>query len=51
MVHVIDRDGRHAGIFHGADFGHVNMILYINGLTNAHPHEPGLMERFLGMFR
>jgi hypothetical protein len=35
MVHVLDRGGRHAGIFHGAGFGRINMILYINGLTNA----------------
>ena len=51
MVHVIDRSGRHAGIFHGADFGHVAMTLYINGLSNAHPHEPGMFDRILGMFR
>lgn len=51
MVHVIDRSGRHAGIFHGADFGHVDMTLYINGLSNAHPHEPGMLERILGLFR
>ena len=51
MVHVIDRGGRHAGIFHGADFGHVGMTLYINGLTNAHPHEPGMFDRVLGAFR
>jgi len=51
MVHIIDRGWRHAGIFHGAGFSSINMVLYINGLTNAHPHEPSLMQRFLGMFR
>ena len=51
LVHVIDRGGRHAGIFHGTDFGHVAMTLYINGLTNAHPHEPGMFDRILGVFR
>ncbi len=51
MVHVIDRGGRHAGIFHGTAFGHVSMTLYINGLTNAHPHEPGMFDRVLGMFQ
>lgn len=51
MVHIIDRGGRHAALFHGAEIGHINMVLYINGLTNAHPHEPNLLERFLGMFR
>jgi hypothetical protein len=35
MVHVLDRGGRHAGIFHGAGFVRINMVLYINGLTNA----------------
>ncbi|MEY8828836.1 cytochrome-c oxidase [Sedimentitalea sp. XS_ASV28] len=38
LVHVIDRDGLHAGIFHGSKFVHVNMVLYINGLTNARRH-------------
>jgi protein SCO1/2 len=51
MVHVIDRGGRSAGIFHGAGFGRVNMVLYINGLTNAHPPEPGLLDRILGVFQ
>jgi cytochrome oxidase Cu insertion factor (SCO1/SenC/PrrC family) len=51
MIHVIDRGGRHAGIFHGADFNHVNMVLYINGLTNAHPPEPSLFDRIVGMFK
>ncbi|WIY25715.1 hypothetical protein [Parasedimentitalea psychrophila] len=38
MVHIFDKDGRHSGIFHGAEFSEINMVLYINGLTNAHPH-------------
>jgi len=37
MIHVIDRGGRHAGIFHGSGFVRINMVLYINGLTNAPP--------------
>lgn len=45
MIHVIDRRGRHAAIFHGADFARVNLILYINELTNAPPQEPGLLDR------
>jgi hypothetical protein len=36
MVHVIARGGRHAGIFHGTGFKPINLILYVNGLTNAH---------------
>jgi protein SCO1/2 len=30
MTHVIARGGRHAAIFHGADFERLNMVLYIN---------------------
>ena len=51
QVHVIDRGGRHAGIFHGEEFGYVNMVLYINGLSNARPPEPGLLDRVLGLVR
>lgn len=51
MAFVIDRDGRLAGIFHGADFDRLNLVLYVNGLTNAHAPKPGLRERILGMLR
>lgn len=50
MIHVIDRGARHAGIFHGADFDRLSMVLYINGLTNVHPPKPGLIERLLALF-
>jgi protein SCO1/2 len=50
MIHVIARGGRHAGIFHGAEFGKVNLVLYINELTNAPMPEPGLLDRILGIF-
>ncbi len=36
LVHVIARGNRHAAIFEGAAFRHINMILYVNGLTNEH---------------
>lgn len=36
LVHVIARGNRHAGIFEGALFRQINMILYVNGLTNEH---------------
>lgn len=36
LVHVIARGSRNAGVFKGAAFRHINMILYINGLTNEH---------------
>ncbi|EAQ24922.1 hypothetical protein [Roseovarius sp. 217] len=51
MIHVIDRGGRPAAIFHGADFSHVNLILYINELTNTPPPEPGRFERIFGAFQ
>lgn len=51
MVHIIDRGSRHAGIFHGKDFSRVNMILYINGLTNAPRHRPGVLDRILAIFQ
>lgn len=51
MAHLIDRGGRHAGIFHGSSFGHVNMVLYINGLSNERPPEPGLLDRIFRVFR
>ena len=50
MVHVIARGGRHAGIFHGAEFGRVNLVLYINELTRARLPERGLLDRVLGIF-
>lgn len=52
MIHVIGRGGRHAAIFHGADFSHVNLILYINELTNAAPPpQPGLLESIFEIFQ
>lgn len=50
MIHLLDRDGRQVGIFHGSEFQPMNLVLYINGLTNAHPHaEPAsLLDRVLG---
>lgn len=50
MAHIVDRGGRHAGIFHGTGFGKINMVLYINGLTNAHPAKRGWLDRILGAF-
>jgi protein SCO1/2 len=52
MIHVIGQGGRHAAIFHGADFSHVNLILYINELTNAAPPpQPGLLESIFEIFQ
>lgn len=51
MIHLLDRQGRQVGIFHGHDFLPLNMVLYINGLTNAHPEPVSRLERLLGWFR
>lgn len=45
LIHVIDRSGRHAGVFEGADFDHVNLVFYVSELSNAPTPEPGLLER------
>jgi protein SCO1/2 len=37
VTHVIDRRGRFAAKFHGLRFNSLNLVLYINGLTNAPP--------------
>jgi hypothetical protein len=50
MIHVINRGGRHAAIFHGEDFARVNLILYINELTNAPPPARGWFDSILGAF-
>lgn len=52
MIHLLDRDGRQVGIFYGDAFLPLNLVLYINGLTNAHPapEPPGLLGRVLGWF-
>jgi protein SCO1/2 len=49
MIHLFDRKGQQVGLFHGSEFVPLNLVFYINGLTNAHPHpEPGLFERLFG---
>ncbi len=46
MIHLLNREGQQVGIFHGSEFRPLNLVLYINGLTNAHAHDdPGLFER------
>lgn len=35
VTHVIDLGGRFAAKFHGLRFDPLNMVLYINGLTNT----------------
>jgi hypothetical protein len=51
MAYVLPPGASHAAIFHGAGFARINMVLYINGLTNAPPPEPGPLDWFWGLFR
>ncbi len=51
QVHLLNRAGQQVGIFHGADFEPLNLLLYINVLTNTHPHaEPSFWQRMTGWF-
>lgn len=55
VTHVIDRGGRWAANFHGLRFEAVNLVLYINGLTNNQPapatrDTPGVWDRLKGLF-
>lgn len=51
MAYVLGRGARSTGIFHGTDFDRINMVMYINGLTNAHPPEPGLFDHIRRLFQ
>jgi protein SCO1/2 len=55
VTHVIDRDGRWRGNFHGLEFDPVNMVVFVNALVNADvPHhtedEGGLWNWINGLF-
>ena len=56
MTHIIDRQGRWAANFHGLRFKSLNLVLYVNGLTNKAPAppavtpKPGWWERLKGIF-
>jgi protein SCO1 len=43
VTHIIDRDGRWRGNFHGLKFGPTNLVLYVNALVND-VHRPGDSE-------
>ncbi len=56
VTHIIDRGGRLAAKFHGLKFEPVNLVLYVNGLTNnahkpAKKPEPGWWGRLKGLFK
>jgi protein SCO1/2 len=41
VTHVIDKEGRWRANFHGLDFAPVNLVTFVNALTNGiqRPHE------------
>ena len=55
VTHIIDRGGRFAAKFHGLRFDPLNMVLYINGLTNNSEKpaktEPGWRNRLKSLFQ
>ncbi|WP_372071416.1 SCO family protein [Tistrella mobilis] len=56
VTHIIDRQGRWAANFRGLRFKSLNLVLYINGLTNKKPWPPAVTpkpscwERLKGIF-
>jgi len=55
VTHIIDRQGRWAANFHGLRLEPLNLVLYINGLTNSAPaptdrSKPGWWDRLKGLF-
>lgn len=53
VIHVIDQDGRLRARFHGLKFEPVNLVVFVNALTNRtqkpHPHpEPGFWDKLKG---
>ncbi|MEI2302191.1 SCO family protein [Ensifer sp. MJa1] len=56
VTHVIDQDGRLRARFHGLKFEPVNLVVFVNALTNRtqkpHGHkEPGLWENLKGLLQ
>jgi protein SCO1/2 len=55
VTHVIDQDGRLRARFHGLQFEPVNLVIFVNALTNrtqkphGHP-EPGFWDKLKGLF-
>lgn len=54
VTHIVDKGGRWAANFHGLKFEPINLVLYLNGLTNsgAPPKQldPSLWERLRDIF-
>jgi protein SCO1/2 len=52
VTHVIDREGRWRGNFHGLQFEPVNMVVFVNALVNdAHPEHEQQEEGFWGWLK
>lgn len=56
VTHVIDQDGRLRARFHGLKFEPVNLVVFVNALTNRtqmpHPHpEPSFWDKLKGFLR
>lgn len=56
VTHVIDQDGQLRARFHGLKFEPVNLVVFVNALTNRtqKPHtlpEPSLWEKVEGLFQ
>lgn len=45
VTHVIDRDGHWVANFHGLRFEPVNLVLFVNALTNQHGEAPRHTEK------
>ena len=55
VTHVIDREGRWRGNFHGLKFDPTNLVVFVNALVNDYQDhrrksEPSLWERFRRLF-
>ncbi|WP_352786145.1 SCO family protein [Mesorhizobium sp. M0244] len=55
ITHVIDKEGRWRANFHGLDFASVNLVTFVNALTNNverphHEQETGWWAKIKGMF-
>jgi protein SCO1/2 len=52
VTHIIDKGGRWAANFHGLRFEPVNLVLYLNGLTNTPSKRPELSiwDKIKGLF-
>jgi protein SCO1/2 len=55
VTHVIDQNGQWVANFHGLGFEPTNLVVFINGLTNANvphkePEPPSLWSRIRSMF-